>query len=714
MTAKSLVAYLLMAGLATWLTGAANPPYSYTAYILAAQVVDPAEPVVPEELIAQIDGDLELIEVLLPGASSWWAFGPFVPGSLLLRLSKAGVEKWESAAFPELEALLDQYSGTVSDFRVLEYNGTGAMKILFAEPLNPQPLYPVFAALSGIEYAGQEGYIGDGDRAFLVRGTGLYIFRHGYGDCPSGCINQDLYYFTVEDNEVTQLDLEEAQALSGFSLNPSPDVVSVDTHEPVILGGGIQFPQDYTSVYGQWVRSKTRDFAEAEYAGSGEQLSIPFARLSDAGYYQATYRLRATGFTFTSPVIELKVTDEAPLDPDLVADIPDPGIRDYLLDRLHIPAPPIGKDELADLWEISLNNTWMPGPVTSLEGLQHMTSMEYFSADRNAVTDLSPVSSLAKLRSLSLGAHGRTERLDLSLEPLAGLPSLRRLELNFYSISGLDVLSSLPELTDLDLINCGISSIDPFTTLDLRRLSLSWNPVTDISLLLDFPNLQWVDLDGTPIDFSEDSPHKEVLDELRERGINVFPADSRLPQLWSTETWIPASGGRGFFWMRPGIAHNQVYHDADWLTMLGDGNPYEKVRFEVAPNPDPEPRSVRLIVHNLPHIVHQLGNAGPWRDAIPVGEDGWRRSEWLGFLLPGEDGWIWHPEHGWLQVVGESEDDLWLYDPAMECWLWTTPDFYPLLYRKDTAPSWLYYVEGGSPGERWFYDVTAGTFVHEG
>lgn len=713
MTSKTAFATLLMSGLAAWLPAAASP-YLSTPYALAAQVMDPDEPVVPEELVAEIRADLELIEVLLPGASSWLAFGPFIPGSLNLYLRDEGAERWEAGLFPELEALIEQYDGTVTDFRIWQYLGGGYIKLQFAEPLNTRLLEEEFEAIEGVEDAEQEVFFGDGDRAFLVRETGLYIFRHGYGDCPSGCINQDVVYYQVADGQVTELDVEDAKALSGFRINPTPESVTVDTHELVTLGNGIKVPPSFNFVTGRWYRSETPDFAEYTEVGYGDSLEIPFARLSDAGYYKAVYFPRATGFSFLGPLIHLEVTDTAPPDADAVAHFADPNLREFIMDRLQIPEEPIGKRELTRLTEIDLSYTWLPTPVTSLEGLQDMVNLAIIQIDRNAVTDLSPLSGLSNLRTLRLGAAGRTERLDLSLEPLSGLPNLHTLELNFTSINDLEILAALPDLTNLHLTNCGLERIDNLTTLDLWNLTLDWNPIRDVDALLAFPNLRRVELRDTPVDFSDDSPDRAVLDALRERGVQILPVESELPRLFSTETWIPAAGGRGFFWMRPGIAHNQVYHDADWLTMLGDGNPHEKVRFEVDPNPHREARSVRLVVHNLAHVVHQLGNSGPWRNAIPVDENGWRRSDWLGFVFPREDGWIWHPEHGWLQVVGESEDDLWLYDAAQSCWLWTSASLYPFLYRNDETPAWLFYIKGAVPGERWFYDVTTGTFVREG
>jgi hypothetical protein len=717
MTSKTAFAILLIGGLAAWFPAAANP-YLSTPYALAAQAMDPEEPVVPAELVESIRADLELIDVVFPGASSWWATAPFVPGYMVLYLTDEGVESWESGTFSELEALLDQYEGEVTGFRKWESLGGGYVDINFAGPLNTPLLFPVFDELNGVDYASVNGFIGDGDRAYYIPESGLYIFRHGYGDCPSGCINQDVYYFQVKDGTVTQLDLETAITLSGFSINPVAETVTGDTHEPVTIGNGIQAPGALAWANASWIYSETSDFEAFEYVpydnfGEKGVLQIPFVRLSDAGYYKATYSIRATGFSFVGPVIQLVVTDTEPTDPDAVANIEDPGLRAFILDRLQIAEPPIAKRELAELKSIYLDE-WLPEPVTSLEGIQDANNVSYIHIGRNAVTDLSPLASLPDLRILTLEADGRTERLELSVAPLTGLTELKAVDLNFYSIQDLPNLAEIQALEDLRLNNCGITHIQDLIPTDLVTLELNWNPIEDVESLLNFPNLYRVELIDTPIDFSEDSPHKAVLDELRERGVNVFPAESRLPRLWSTETWIPASGGRGFFWMRPGIAHNQVYHDADWLTMLGNGDPYEKVRFEVVPNPDPEPRSVRLVVHNLAHTVHQLGNSGPWRNAIPVGEDGWRRSDWLGFILPGEDGWVWHPEHGWLSVVGESDDDLWVYDPAMECWLWTSATLYPFLYRNDEAPGWLLYLKGAAPGERWFYDVASGSFVHEG
>lgn len=698
-----------------FLLGAAHGSGHYlsTPYALAAQAMDPSEPVVPDQLVESIRADLELIDVLLPGAASWWALGPFIPGQLGLYLTYDAALRWGAGEWHQLEALLGEYDGEVTDFRQWDTLEAGWLDIEFTEPLNTLVLREVFDALEGVQSVSLNPFGGDFDRAFYVPENDLYIFRHGYGDCWSGCIHQDLYYFTVTDGEVTPLDADEARTLAGFAITSTPENLSVDTHEPVSIAYGITFPREYTYLNVNWYRSDTPDFEESEQVGGGRALEIPFARLADAGWYRAVFNLMHTNLSFTGDPIHVEVTDDLPTDPQAVAEIADPAIRDHVLDRLGIDAPPVGRAELTDLRHIDLGYTWLSEPVTSLEGLQDATSLYSIRIGSSAVQDLSPIAGLNELNTIVLGSTNRSEPLELDVGPLAGHPELHTLELNNYRIADLAGLADLPDLTNLSLVNCGISSLSPLAPLDLWNINVNENPVSDIALLLQFPKLRRVDLEDTPVDFSEDSPQRPVIDALIARGVKVIPLESMLPTLYSEETWIPAMGGNGSFYVRPGIADTLTYCDADWVTVLGNGQPHQKVRFTVEPNPGPEPRSVRVIVHNLSHVIHQLGNSGPWRNAVPTG-NGWRWSEWLGYLYPVSGNWIYSSEHGWLYVLGDAETNLLIYDAGLGDWLMTGSELYPFLYCLREEPAWLYYYRGGSPQERWFHDLGTGIIFREG
>lgn len=82
---------------------------------------------------------------------------------------------------------------------------------------------------------------------------------------------------------------------------------------------------------------------------------------------------------------------------------------------------------------------------------------------------------------------------------------------------------------------------------------------------------------------------------------------------------------------------------------------------------------------------------------------------WLGLVLYDyNDGnpFIFHPEHGWFAQAPEPEQwadfDAWFWDFSKEDWLYTGAGIYPFMFSA-AEWDWLYYFEGGTPEQRWFY-----------
>lgn len=103
---------------------------------------------------------------------------------------------------------------------------------------------------------------------------------------------------------------------------------------------------------------------------------------------------------------------------------------------------------------------------------------------------------------------------------------------------------------------------------------------------------------------------------------------------------------------------------------------------------------------------------------LPQGSGG-SESLWFGefddrhFDYKSNTGWIRHEEHGWLYVGGRSFlKGLWLWDHIQQDWLWTKDGTFPFFFRHNGGDGgWLYYLQGGTPGERDFYDYRAGQWV---
>ena len=39
-----------------------------------------------------------------------------------------------------------------------------------------------------------------------MQGRWYFVFRRAWGDCPSGCIDQELFFFTVVDGEAAPIE----------------------------------------------------------------------------------------------------------------------------------------------------------------------------------------------------------------------------------------------------------------------------------------------------------------------------------------------------------------------------------------------------------------------------------------------------------------------------------------------------------------------------
>lgn len=94
-------------------------------------------------------------------------------------------------------------------------------------------------------------------------------------------------------------------------------------------------------------------------------------------------------------------------------------------------------------------------------------------------------------------------------------------------------------------------------------------------------------------------------------------------------------------------------------------------------------------------------------------DDAWHESDWYGFTATLAGELLWHTEHGFQWVSGESEQSVTLYDVALDSWFWTSSTLYPCLYKYGYREGWVTYYECGTPGERQFYIIADQELVPE-
>ena len=121
-----------------------------------------------------------------------------------------------------------------------------------------------------------------------------------------------------------------------------------------------------------------------------------------------------------------------------------------------------------------------------MEGLQFATNLWTLRLSNNRISDLTPLSGLAELRSLDLD-HNIVE----DLRPLSGLEAIRTLRLSGNDIAELSAISDLTALIDLGLSNNKVNDLTPLSGLvDLTQLSLDQNDIADLTPLSDLQALK--------------------------------------------------------------------------------------------------------------------------------------------------------------------------------------------------------------------------------
>jgi hypothetical protein len=191
----------------TTLTRSNDPGYSRDAQVLASRVAD--GPWLPSDRMAMFDRDLNRIRTQYPQVADIHAVGDYVLEELIVgvKADAPWLANWQKGTLTtgdvNLDNLLTTYGATSIRGGTFIFEGHTWFVITFAEALNIRALVPLFlAASSNFTYAEPDGYIGDGDRITFstTSNTKTYVFSHGWGDCPAGCIERHSWTVTLNYN----------------------------------------------------------------------------------------------------------------------------------------------------------------------------------------------------------------------------------------------------------------------------------------------------------------------------------------------------------------------------------------------------------------------------------------------------------------------------------------------------------------------------------
>ncbi|MXZ09640.1 MAG: hypothetical protein F4Y79_09370 [Gemmatimonadetes bacterium] len=183
--------------------------------------------------------------------------------------------------------------------------------------------------------------------------------------------------------------------------------------------------------------------------------------------------------------------------PEDVVVIPDANLRAVIAESLgKTSSETITNSEMATLTRLDAPNKGVQD-LAGLEFTTNLTTLDLGSekvngkyVNSNAISDLSPLSNLTSLRTLSLHDNSISD-----VSPLSGLTNLIMLNLYDNSISDVSSLSGLTRLKVLMLSKNSISDVSSLSNLTrLRTLMLQRNNISDVSPLSDLTGLSLLQL----------------------------------------------------------------------------------------------------------------------------------------------------------------------------------------------------------------------------
>ena len=88
----------------------------------------------------------------------------------------------------------------------------------FDEYLKVPAAAEAYETVEGIEYAESNAYVGDGPDIDAVNSQGRWyvVLRSAEGDCPAGCIYEELFFFIVDGAAVEMIDRDQALERAEF------------------------------------------------------------------------------------------------------------------------------------------------------------------------------------------------------------------------------------------------------------------------------------------------------------------------------------------------------------------------------------------------------------------------------------------------------------------------------------------------------------------
>ena len=140
----------------------------------------------------------------------------------------------------------------------------------------------------------------------------------------------------------------------------------------------------------------------------------------------------------------------------------------------------------------------------------------------------------------------------------------------------------------------------------------------------------------------------------------------------------------------PDFNSTENYHDTETNT---EEHTQEVVNLVIEKNDTDEILIEKSVIEDLNNTELPYTD---WNDFVDLGHS-WYEINWLGMFFSLEtpkyvkEGiWIFHIDLGWIFIVSQSFDSVWIWNSKLNCWMWTQSSIFPYFYSNQTD-SWIYF-----------------------
>jgi len=218
----------------------------------------------------------------------------------------------------------------------------------------------------------------------------------------------------------------------------------------------------------------------------------------------------------------------------------DPNLEAIIRAKINIQTEELDENALLSLDSLSCAEVIPVESISSLKGLENCKNLIYLHLGSQDISDISPLSSLTKLKNLWLDQNYKIgdvaplaelielEELNIDcnlltdISPLKKMINLEYLSLEYNAITGIAALENMSKLKKLWMSEATINDLLPISKLDklellwfnrcnienisclkslsnIKILKIAWNKVGDISSLSNMEDLEWVALEQNQI-----------------------------------------------------------------------------------------------------------------------------------------------------------------------------------------------------------------------